>query len=133
MVAFSCGAHILGVVDIHGDVYAWRLESLGEHPAILLAGNITGQSVCTLAFSPDEEYVVTGHKDGRIQCWAVVGGLPPVGKALWSESGVPVTALAISDDNRIVAVGGEDGSVHLRSLAPTGLKGNPGVLDGSRQ
>jgi len=132
MIAFSCATRFLGVVDAYGDVYTWRLESLGEHPVILIAGTITGQSVRTLAFSPDEEYLVTGREDGTVQAWSLAGGLPPVGEALVSPSAVPVAALAVSDDNRIVAVGDEDGAVSLRSLVAAGLKVDSGATDRNR-
>jgi len=86
-----------------------------------LASGIPGRTVDTLAFSSDEQYIVTGDNNGTIRLWTApvmtsvveenrVGDVTP-GHRLWRESGDSVTA--ISPGGNHLAIGDSGGHVHI--------------------
>ncbi len=71
-----------------------------------------------LVFSPDGQYVATGHADGRIFVWAVASGRLC---AQWQAHPTMVTALAFAPDNQCIASGTLNGLVALWQVAPATL------------
>ena len=109
------GASVLAGTAKHG-FQVFRSDDGSLLGPLLGAGNDGGAVV--LAFSADEQTVVTGGSRGGLRYWRVP--VPPVlveaeqldaEQAIWSPSGDRV--IAVADDASIVAVGDRTGGVHV--------------------
>ncbi|MDJ0699029.1 MAG: AAA-like domain-containing protein [Woeseiaceae bacterium] len=109
------GASVLAGTAEHG-FQVFRSEDGSLLGPLLGAGNDSDGGV--LAFSADEQTVVTGAGRGGLRFWRVP--VPPAvaeaerldaGQAIWSPSGDRV--IAVADDASIVAIGDRSGDVHI--------------------
>lgn len=99
--------HDNGTIDLIDVASDCRLHTLVGAPG-----------VTRLVFSPDGQYVATGHASGRIFVWEVASGH---WCAQWQAHATVVTALAFTPDNQRIAAGTLNGSVSLWQVATATL------------
>lgn len=102
-----------------GRFHLWDLRT-GER---VFANEMTFARVMSLAFSRNGRWVITGHVDGTVRVW----DLPArrVAGQFTCCGGSWVRAMTLSPDDRVLAIGGQDGQVILWNFAdeiekPTG-------------
>ena len=86
-------------------------------------------SVCSVAFSPDSQIIVSGSLDHTIRLWTLQG--KPIGSPFRGHEGT-VTSVAFSPDGQMIVSGSADFTVRLWDLQgkPIGspLRGHDGVV-----
>jgi WD40 repeat protein/transcriptional regulator with XRE-family HTH domain len=91
--------------DRQGQVRVW----LHKEQRLHLAWKAHNSVVSALAFSPDEQRIVTGSWDGVIKMWDVTNGT-----LLWTFPSIDtIMGLAFSPDGRVLASGGTDGHIRI--------------------
>ncbi|MCE7981157.1 MAG: hypothetical protein DYG89_08200 [Caldilinea sp. CFX5] len=92
------------------------IDVASDHRRHTLVGD---PGVTRLVFSPDGQYVATGHGGGRIFVWKVASGQLC---AQWQAHATAVTALAFAPDNECLASGTLNGLVSLWQVATGTLR-----------
>jgi|GEM_PF-640583 len=100
----ACGGGLLT-----GTVRLWETDTgrlVWEHQTR------PGNDILLLAFSPDEQWLISGDENGHLDLWETA-----TGRLRWSRSGHPraLSALAFSPDSRWIASGALDGTVRIWS------------------
>lgn len=104
-----------------GYFHLWDLQT-GQRVFI---NNMKFARVLSLVFSRDGRWVITGHVDGTVRVW----DLPArrIASQFSCCAGTWVRTMALSPDDRTLAIGGQDGEVILWKFAdeiesPTGVR-----------
>lgn len=92
-----------------------KLHDIAGGKTLPLGGPM--HDVRALAFSPDGAWLASGGTDGEVTLWSTTDGKPVAPKGAESEPAGALHAVAISADNRLVAVGGVDRTIRVVDLA----------------
>ena len=108
-------------------------NALGNFGGVGLCGH--GDAVTSVAFSPENQWLVTGSKDGTARLWDLTSGDSANKPLVLNEHDGAVWSVAISLDNRWLVTGNSDGIARLWDLAsgkpskePHLLKGHEGTV-----
>jgi len=66
--------------------------------------------------SPDEQWMITGHRDGKVRLWSLATGAVAIeleGKTTTGDDPEEISALAASADGALVAAGGKSGTISV--------------------
>ncbi len=137
-VAFSHSGTTLAAIKLDranslGFVQLWDLEDPGTQPAILSLGDqpaVSEEFMNALAFSPDDQTLVTGGSDRTVRLWNLADlEAPP----LIIEGQTEILWLAVSPTGDTLTAAGSDGAIRLWSMAvptaqPVTLLGHEGPV-----
>ncbi|MFI5530292.1 hypothetical protein ACIA8O_17295 [Kitasatospora sp. NPDC051853] len=101
-VTFGPDSRLLATSDQTGYVSLWNVGSPARARVIGPALRGHSSAVSSLAFDPTGRTLASGGADGRVVLWR----LPPT--LAVAEGGQPVTAVAVSDDSRLLAAAAGD-------------------------
>jgi WD40 repeat protein len=117
MVMYSPDGRFLAAAGNNVDV--WNAGT-GEFLFGVYGDSFQGLGTQSVAFSPDGKILTIGLKDGSVEFWSVPEGkqlrvlrmsnFKPLGGQIAYN---PVHALAFSPDGKLLAIGLDDGSIHL--------------------
>jgi WD40 repeat protein len=113
-VAFSPHATHLAGATKDGTTCLWDDGANAASRPRILKEPTPGSSVNSLAFAPDDKWVVTGYSDGTIAAWAVRTGRM-IQSLKGHENGV--NSVAVSPDGRWIVTGGSDNAVKVWDAA----------------
>lgn len=133
--AMSADASLVAIGFIDGRVTLWDAQGnpVGQAPEVAPQTSNSDRGVWAIAFSPDGRYLAWGDDDGRILIWDVQSpdsaprALPYGRDAQGDAIGQTwrVTALAFSDDSRLLASGSWDNQAIVWDLADDTMRGEP--------
>ncbi len=68
--------------------------------------------------SPDEQWMISGHRDGKVRLWNLTNGAPAIPLEGKTTGGEPeeISALAMSADGSLLAAGGKLGTISVWNL-----------------
>ncbi|RPD70204.1 WD40 repeat-like protein [Lentinus tigrinus ALCF2SS1-7] len=108
-IVFSPDGRLMATGGTESDCYIWDLETLGQgEPKSVLQGH--KGMVCSAAFSPDRNRIVTASDDGSARVWKTETGEALV---ILHEHTGPVWTVAFSPDGKRVASGSSDSTVKV--------------------
>ncbi|MBL9135553.1 MAG: TIR domain-containing protein [Verrucomicrobiales bacterium] len=101
----------IATIGEDGATRFWNRTNLAATPLVVQEHR---GSIANLAAKPGGRWLATaGFEDGTVRLWD--GSQPQRGSTQFAWLGVPLNAIAISPDERWIAVGDVEGSVHLYS------------------
>jgi WD40 repeat protein/transcriptional regulator with XRE-family HTH domain len=113
VMAFSRGGAYWAGGNRQGQIQLWSYAQRRLH----LTWRAHHSTVAAIAFSPDEQWLVTGSWDGVIKTWDTANGA-----LLWTSPAVDaVMGVAFSPDGRALASGGTEGQVRIWDAASGAL------------
>ena len=125
-LAFSPDGRALATGTWEGDLWIWDLET-GDHREF----GAHGAAIQSLAFDAAGQRLVSAGEDQVVRIWSVDDGST---LAEWADLGSRLYSVAWSPDEKMIATGGRDGVIRLRSLGSEqpgrDLKGRTGSVTG---
>lgn len=105
-LAWAPDGRRLASSDVAGEVRLWDM-------VVRKYRRLKGHEGCVygIAFSSDDQYVVTCSQDESVKVWSTATGTL---EQDWPATGCPQYAVAVAADGRTVAHGGIDGVINLR-------------------
>jgi WD40 repeat protein len=125
---FSADDNLLAVGRERGastELKGYYKRSLGNQQPV--NGQFRGfdDSVTSLAASPSQPVLVSGHRDGALLVWdtsASLSQIRPLGAALQVPGGGEATSLALSPDGTLLLSGGQHDSISVWNVTTHSLK-----------
>jgi len=118
------------VTDTAG-IYVWDIAS--KRLIRRIVHDVFAKSV---ALTPDESMIITGHMDGKIRLWNLATGVPAgvLQEKIVSSDTYEMSSLAVTSDGELLISGSEDGTITVWNLKthqklrsfPFGLASNAG-------
>ena len=98
------GNRIACVTEIHA-----RDSSMGNQWRLHATLDTSYETICSLAFAPDEQQLLSGNVDGTVRLWDLKNGLAV--STLIGHDRAPIRTVAVAPNGSIIASGGDDGRV----------------------
>ncbi|WP_157239697.1 NACHT and WD repeat domain-containing protein [Catenuloplanes japonicus] len=132
-LAFSSNGNLLAASCGDGTIHLWNTRD-PMAPAVLPTLSGLGAKVYSVAFSPDASMMAAAVAEppvgnvvqGSVRLWRVSGDTPkPLGEPVRVDDNAPAKSVAFHPSNKHLAVGTDDGTVHIWDISTAGQPANP--------